>query len=67
MLVHRIKVAVLPLDLPYSGLTTHSEEILGKSHKKLDRLFPKDYSEMKKVLQFKYATWNVTGLGEKEE
>jgi hypothetical protein len=37
MPVHRLKVAVLPLDLPCSGPVTHSEEILttGKSHGKL--------------------------------
>jgi len=40
MPVHRLKVAILPLDLPCSGPVTHSEEILttGKSHgKKTDR------------------------------
>jgi len=43
MSVHRIKVAVLLLDLPCSGLLTHSGEILtnGKSHKMmLDGLLP---------------------------
>ena len=43
MSVHRIKVAVLPLDLPGSGLLTHSGDILtnGKSHNmKLDGLLP---------------------------
>jgi hypothetical protein len=43
MSVHRIKVAVLPLDLPCSGLLTHSGDILtnGKSHNmKLDGLLP---------------------------
>jgi len=37
MPVQRLKVAVLPLDLPCSGPVTHSGEILttGKSHKKL--------------------------------
>jgi hypothetical protein len=43
MSVHRIKVAVLPLDLPCSGLLTYSGEILtiGKSQNmKLDGLFP---------------------------
>ena len=38
--VQRLKVAILPLDLPYSGPVTHSGEILttGKSHgKKPDR------------------------------
>jgi len=40
MPVQRLKVAILPLDLPCSGSVTHSEEILttGKSHgKKPDR------------------------------
>jgi hypothetical protein len=34
--VQRLKVAILPLDLPCSGLITHSGEIIatGKSHKK---------------------------------
>jgi hypothetical protein len=53
MPVQSLKVAaVLPLDLPSSGLIMHSEEILtiGKPHvTKLDRLFPKD-SGMKNVL-----------------
>jgi len=38
--VHRLKVAILPLDLPCSGPVTHSGEILttGKCHgKKPDR------------------------------
>ena len=38
--VQRLKVAIVPLDLPCSGLVTHSGEILttGKSHgKKSDR------------------------------
>jgi hypothetical protein len=38
--VQRLKVATLPLDLPYSGPVTHSGEIstTGKSHgKKPDR------------------------------
>jgi hypothetical protein len=40
MPVQRLKVATLPLDLPCSGLITHSGDIsiTGKSHKnKLDR------------------------------
>jgi len=40
--VQRLKVAILPLDLPCSGPVTHSREILttGKSHeKKPARLF----------------------------
>ena len=70
MLVRRLKVAILPLDWTCSGLVAHLGEILitGKSYEKdLDGLFPKDDLEMKKVLRFKYATWNVRGLGEKEE
>jgi hypothetical protein len=36
MLVQKLKVAILPLDLPCSGPVTHSGEILtaGKSHGK---------------------------------
>jgi hypothetical protein len=63
------KVAILPLDLTGSGLITLTGEILttGKFHKKkLGRFFHKKDTEMTKVLQFKYATWNVRGLGEKE-
>ena len=48
MPVQRLKVAMLPLDLPCSGPVTHSGEILttGKSHgKKTDRFF------------FKTKTW----------
>ena len=70
MLVQRLKVAILPLDLPCSGPVTHSGEILttGKSHgKKLDRFSSSDDTDVKKVLRFKYATWNIRGLGEKEE
>jgi hypothetical protein len=38
------------------------------SHKKKpDGLFPKDVSELKKVLRLKCATWDVRWLGEKEE
>jgi len=51
--VQRLKVAMLPMDLPCSGLIIHSGEILttGKSHKKtMGRLFPKDNSEMNEVL-----------------
>jgi len=50
MPVQRLKVAILPLDLPCSGPVTHPGEILttGKSHgKKPDRLLRvmKYYSE----------------------
>jgi len=36
MPVQRLKVGIMPLDLPCSGPVTHSEEILttGKSHRK---------------------------------
>ena len=70
MPVHRLNVTVLPLDLQCYELAANSGEILttGKSHKKKpDGLFPKDDSEMKKLLRFKCAAWNVRGLGEKEE
>lgn len=49
MLVQRLKEAILPLDMPYSGLLPNSGVIstIGMSHKKKpDGLFPKDYSEM---------------------
>jgi hypothetical protein len=45
MPVHRLKLAVLQLDLPCSGFETHSGEIptICKLHnKKKDELFPKD-------------------------
>jgi len=70
MTVQRLKVAILPLDVPYSGPIIHSGEILttGKSHgKKPDRFFLNHDTDFKKVLRFKYATWNIRGLGEKEE
>jgi len=70
MPVQRLKVATLPLNLPYSGPVTHSGEIFttGKSHgKKPDRLSLNDNMDVEKVSRFKYATWNIRGLGEKEE
>jgi len=70
MPVQRLKVAILPLDLPCSGPVTNSGEILttGKCHgKKLDRYSLNDDTDMKKVSRFKYALWNIRGLGEKEE
>ena len=70
MAFQRLKVAILPLDLPCSGPVTDSEEILttGKSHgKKTDRFSLNDDTDVKKVSRFKYATWNIRGLGEKEE
>ena len=60
--VQRLKVAILPLDLPCSGPVTHSGEILttGKSHgKKPDRFSLNDDTDLKKVSRFKYATWNI--------
>ena len=65
-----VQLAILPLDLPCSGPVTHSGEILttDKSHgKKLDRFSLNDNMDVKKVLWIKYATWNIRGLGEKEE
>jgi len=70
MPVQRLKVAILPLDLSCSGPVTHSGEILttGKSHgKKPDRFSLNNNTDVKKVSRFKYATWNIRGLGEKEE
>jgi len=70
MSVQRLKVAILPLDLPCSGPVTHSGEILttGNSHgKKLDRFSLDNDTDVKKVSRFKYATWNIRGLGEKGE
>jgi len=69
MPVQRLKVP-LPLDLPCCGPVTHAGEIsaTGKSHgKKLDRFSLNDNMDVEKVSRFKYATWNVRGLGEKEE
>jgi hypothetical protein len=68
--VQRLKVATLPLDLPCSGPVTHSGKNLttGNSHrKKPDRFSLNDDTVVKKVLRFKYAVWNIRGLGEKEE
>jgi len=70
MTVQRLKVVILPLDLPCSGPVTHSGEILttGKSHgKKPDRFSLNDNMDVEKVLWCKYAIWNIRGLGEKEE
>jgi len=70
MPVQRLKVAILPLHLRCSGPVIHSGGILttGKSHgRKPDRFFLNDDRDVKKVLRFKYATWNIRGLREKEE
>ena len=70
MPVQRLKVAILLLDLPCSGPVTHSGKILttGEAYgKKLNRFFLNDDTDLKKVSLFKYATWNIRGLGEKEE
>jgi len=51
MPVQRLKVAILPLDLPCSGPAAHSGEILttDKSHgKKLDRFTLNDDMDVKK-------------------
>jgi len=68
--IQRLKVAILPLDLPCSGSVTYSGEILtaGKSHrKKLGRFSLNNNMDVEKVSWFKYATRNIRGLGEKEE
>jgi len=52
MPVQRLKVAILPLDLPCSGPVTHSGGILttGKSHgKKPDRFSLNDIMDVEKV------------------
>jgi len=52
MPVQRLKVAILPLDLPCSGPVTHSGEILtkGKYHgKKPDRSSLNDDTDVEKV------------------
>jgi len=70
MPVQRLKVAILPLDLPCARPVTHSGEILatGKSHgKKPDRFHLNDNMDVEMVPRFKYATWNISGLGKKEE
>ena len=70
MPVQRLKVAVLALDLPCSGSVTHSGKILttSKSHgKKPDTFSLNDDADVKRVSRFKYATWNIRRLGEKEE
>jgi len=66
----RLKVGILPLELPCSGPVTHSGEILttGKSHgKKPGRFSLNNNMDVEKVWRFKYATWNIRGLGRKEE
>ena len=70
MPLQRLKVAIPPLDLPCSGPVTHSGEVLtnGKSHgKKPDRFSLNDNMDVEKVSRFKCATWNIGGVGEKEE
>jgi len=65
MPVQSLKVAILPMDLPYSGPVTHAGEILttGKSRgKKPDRYSLNDNTDVRKVSRFKYATWNIRGL-----
>ena len=57
-------VAILPVDLPCSGVITHSGEILttGKCHeKKPVRLFPKN-----NTVTTNYTTWSLSGLGIEE-
>jgi hypothetical protein len=57
-------------DLPCSGLVTDSGEMLttDKSHKKeARRIIPNDDTKMRRVLQLKYATWNIKRARRKEE
>ena len=62
MPVQRLKVATLPLDLPWSGQVTHSGEILttGKVHgKKPDRFSLNDNTGAENVSWFNLQTPNV--------
>ena len=70
MPVQRLKVAILPLDLPRSGPVTHSGEILttGKSQgKKPDWFSLNDDMDVEKEWRFWYAAWNVREQGERKE
>mgnify|MGYP002224294368 CR=1 FL=1 len=62
-------MATPPLDLLCYGLVTHSEDILitGKSQNKKPSGSSVDDKARNMVSRFKYATWNIRGLGEKEE
>jgi hypothetical protein len=60
--VQRLKVTILPLDLPCSEPVTHSGEVLttGKSHGKKPGRFPlNDDTDVKKVSRFKCATFLI--------
>jgi hypothetical protein len=53
---------------PTNGLPVLEILTTGKSHKKKPRgLYPRGDSEMKKVLRFKYAMWNIKRLREMKE
>jgi len=70
LLVQRLKVAILPHDVSYSGPVTNSGEILstGKSHgKKPDRFSLNDDTDVKNVSQFKYATGILEGWERKKK
>ena len=60
--VQRLKVAMLPLDLPCSGPVTHSGEILttGKSHGKKPDRFSLNYllSEKHNTLHMHFSIYN---------
>ena len=70
MPVQRLKVAILPLDLPCSGLVTHSGEILttGKSHvRKPDRFSLNDNMDVEKYTwtDYKNKCTNCKGVKNK--
>jgi len=48
---------------PFGGNFNHWQV----SREEVDRFSLNDGTDVKKVLRFKYATWNIRGLGEKEE
>ena len=68
MSVQRLKLAILPLDLPCPGPVTHSGEILttGKSYgKKLERFSLNDDMDVEKVRRFIYGTGILEGRRER--
>ena len=48
---------------PFGGNFNHWQV----SWEEAGQIFLNDNTDVKKVLRFKYATWNIRGLGEKEE
>jgi hypothetical protein len=68
--VQRLKVTILPHDVPCSGPVTHPGEIIttGKSHgKKPDRFSLNDETDVKNVSRFEYATGILEGWERKKK